>query len=144
MAITPLPDAPEPTDSTAQFNTKAFAWVAALDTFTTQANALEVNVENLKTSTDTNVALAQSAANSSAISAEQSASFAAQSESFVGDASTFATSAAVSAAAAQSAVGLPSLVNKNGYVLTVNAEGTGVDWQPAQSFGASETFVLSM
>ena len=40
MAITPLPPAPEPSDSTTEFNTKAFAWVASLDTFTTEANAL--------------------------------------------------------------------------------------------------------
>ena len=40
MAITPLPPAPEPTDSTAQFNSKAFAWVGAIDQFTTEANAL--------------------------------------------------------------------------------------------------------
>ena len=40
MAITPLPPAPEPSDSTSEFNTKAFAWVASLDTFTTEANAL--------------------------------------------------------------------------------------------------------
>lgn len=42
MSITPLPSAPQPTDSTSEFNTKAFAWVAALDTFTTEANALAV------------------------------------------------------------------------------------------------------
>lgn len=42
MAITPLPPAPEPTDSTAQFNSKAFAWVGSLDQFTTETNALAV------------------------------------------------------------------------------------------------------
>lgn len=45
MSITPLPSAPQPTDSTATFNTKAFAWVAALDTFTTETNALAVAVD---------------------------------------------------------------------------------------------------
>lgn len=45
MAITPLPSAPLPTDTTAQFNTKAFAWVAALDSFTTEANALASAVD---------------------------------------------------------------------------------------------------
>lgn len=44
MAITPLPSPPAPTDSTSEFNTKAFAWVAALDTFTTEANALQTDV----------------------------------------------------------------------------------------------------
>ena len=45
MAITPLPPAPEPTDSTAEFNTKAFAWVASLDNFTTEANALATGAD---------------------------------------------------------------------------------------------------
>lgn len=40
MSITPLPPAPAVTDTTAEFNTKAFNWVAALDTFTTETNAV--------------------------------------------------------------------------------------------------------
>lgn len=39
MSITPLPTPPQPTDTTAEFNTKAFAWVAALDTFVDETNA---------------------------------------------------------------------------------------------------------
>lgn len=46
MAITPLPDAPETTDTPQQFNTKAFAWVQSLDTFVTQANAQATEVNN--------------------------------------------------------------------------------------------------
>lgn len=46
MAITPLPSAPLPTDTPAQFNTKAFAWVAALDDWTTEANALAVDAND--------------------------------------------------------------------------------------------------
>jgi hypothetical protein len=42
MAITPLPPAPQVTDDTATFNTKAFAWVDSIDDFTTEANALAV------------------------------------------------------------------------------------------------------
>lgn len=45
MSITPLPAAPQPTDSTAEFNTKSFAWVAALENFVTEANALAAAVE---------------------------------------------------------------------------------------------------
>lgn len=45
MAITPLPPAPLPTDSTSQFNTKAFAFVGALDNFVTETNALAVEVD---------------------------------------------------------------------------------------------------
>jgi len=45
MAITPLPPAPLPTDSTSEFNSKAFALVAALDPFVTQTNATAVEVD---------------------------------------------------------------------------------------------------
>lgn len=40
MTITALPTAPQATDTQAVFNTRAFAWVAALNTFVTEANAL--------------------------------------------------------------------------------------------------------
>lgn len=43
MIITALPSAPLPTDNTATFNSKAFALVAALNTFVTEANALGVD-----------------------------------------------------------------------------------------------------
>jgi hypothetical protein len=45
MTITSLPSAPQPTDSTSEFNTKAFAWVAALDDWTDEVNALGVQVD---------------------------------------------------------------------------------------------------
>jgi len=45
MSITPLPTAPAVTDTTSEFNTKAFNWVAALSTFTTEANAQAVAVD---------------------------------------------------------------------------------------------------
>lgn len=44
MPIDALPTAPQPTDTRADFSTKAFALAAALDPFRTQANALEANV----------------------------------------------------------------------------------------------------
>lgn len=40
--ITPLPPAPLPTDSPSSFNAKAFVWVAALDQFIRELNALIV------------------------------------------------------------------------------------------------------
>jgi hypothetical protein len=46
MAITPLPAAPETTDTPQQFNTKAFAWVQSLDTFVTEANAQATTVNS--------------------------------------------------------------------------------------------------
>lgn len=62
MAITPLPSPPEPTDSTSQFNTKAFAWVVALDTWTIEANALEANVNALESATASSASQAESSA----------------------------------------------------------------------------------
>ena len=46
MAITPLPAAPETTDTPQQFNTKAFAWVQSLDTFVTEANTQATTVNS--------------------------------------------------------------------------------------------------
>ena len=46
MSITPLPTAPAVTDTTSEFNTKAFNWVAALDTFTTETNAIAEQVSD--------------------------------------------------------------------------------------------------
>lgn len=46
MTITALPASPLPTDSASDFNSKAFTWVAALDGFTTEANALAVAVNS--------------------------------------------------------------------------------------------------
>lgn len=48
MPITALPAAPSPTDDRATFSLKSFAHVAALADFTTEANALEVNVNALE------------------------------------------------------------------------------------------------
>lgn len=45
MPISALPPAPQPTDTQAQFNTKAFNLVAALATFVTQTNAVETAVD---------------------------------------------------------------------------------------------------
>jgi hypothetical protein len=46
MAITPLPPAPLPTDTQADFNTKAFDLVASLSTFVTETNALAGDVSD--------------------------------------------------------------------------------------------------
>ena len=45
MTITALPPAPLITDNASTFNTKAFAFAGALDTFRTEANALEAAVD---------------------------------------------------------------------------------------------------
>lgn len=89
MAITPLPSPPQPTDTTAQFNSKAFAWVAALGTFVTEANATEAAVD-------------ADAATATAKAAEASAS-AATATTKAAEASTSATAAASAKTAAESA-----------------------------------------
>ena len=63
MAITPLPPAPLPTDSTAEFNSKAFALVAALDPFVTQTNATAVEVDADKTTATSAASTATTGAN---------------------------------------------------------------------------------
>lgn len=68
MTISALPSAPLPTDNTATFNTKAFALVAALDGFVTQANALETNV-NEKEDSATAAAITAASASASAVAA---------------------------------------------------------------------------
>lgn len=45
MAITPLPPAPSPSDTQAQFNAKAFSFVAALPQFASEANATALAVD---------------------------------------------------------------------------------------------------
>jgi hypothetical protein len=62
MAITPLPPAPEPGDTPQQFNSKAFAFVDALDTFVTEANAQATTVNTNATTATTKAAEAAASA----------------------------------------------------------------------------------
>lgn len=72
MSITPLPTAPAVTDTTSEFNTKAFNWVAALDTFTTEANALAsaVDADATAAAADADAAEAAAIAATAAANAE--------------------------------------------------------------------------
>ncbi len=90
MAITPLPAAPETTDTPQQFNTKAFAWVQSLDTFVTEANAQATTVNSdassaaqsaidATTNGAAQVLLAEAEAQAAAASAAAAAASAAQS-----------------------------------------------------------------
>ena len=76
MAITPLPPAPLPTDSTAQFNTKAFEWVASLEDFVTETNATAVQTTASKESAALSATASANSATASANSASASATFA--------------------------------------------------------------------
>ena len=70
MPISALPPAPQPTDTQAQFNTKAFNLVAALNTFVTEANAVEA-------AADADAAAAAASAASAATQADNAATAAA-------------------------------------------------------------------
>lgn len=61
MPITALPPAPQPADDKATFNAKAFALLAALQTFVTEANAVETAVDADAAATSTDRGLAQTA-----------------------------------------------------------------------------------
>lgn len=70
MPITPLPEAPNKlTDTPRDFAEKADAWVAALDDFTTDANALEANVNSKEASAVAAAGDAADAADAAAASA---------------------------------------------------------------------------
>lgn len=112
MTITALPSAPQPNDTAATFNTKAFAFNSALATFVTEANALETNVNAKEASATTQAGNAATSAAAAATSA--------------GNAATSETNAAASASAASasaaSAVSAPGTSATSTTSLTV---GTG-------------------
>ena len=138
MTMTPLPVAPLPTDSTATFNSRAFALVAALGAFVTEANALEVTVDadasaantskNTAATSATNASTSATAAAASATSASTSATQAAQSAA---DALTSKNASALSATQAASSVSaqnIPSsLIGQRLKILKVNNAETGYD-----------------
>lgn len=68
MPITALPTPPQTTDP-ANFDARADAWVSALQNWTTQANALEANVDVMENTAIAQAALATSQANAAATSA---------------------------------------------------------------------------
>jgi hypothetical protein len=111
MAITPLPPAPLPTDTQAEFNTKAFDLVASLSTFVTETNALADDVS------DDAAAAAQSAIDATNNGAAQV--LLAQAE---------AQAAAASAAGAVAAANVTKWVSGTTY-----AEGDAV-WSPITFF----------
>lgn len=152
MTMTPLPVAPLPTDSTATFNSRAFALVAALGAFVTEANALEVAVDADASAANTsknNAATSSTSASASAGAAEASAALAntraagatasatsaltsaTQSAQSAADALTSknaAAQSAIQAASSVSAQNLPSvLLGQRLKILKVNNAETGYD-----------------
>ena len=120
MTMTALPTAPLPTDDTSTFNTRAFALVAALDTFVDEANALEEAVDANATS-----------AAADAASAESSALTATGSANFKGEWSTLT-----------GALAIPASVSHNGgvWVLKANLADVTTETPGVSSQWLSATF----
>lgn len=130
MTIDALPSAPLPTDNTATFNTKAFALVAALNNFVTQANAMEAAVDA--------DAVTSSAAATTATNASASAVAAAN---FKGEWSTLT-----------GALNIPASVSHNGVVWVLKANlanvttatpGVSSSWLPA-TFSTGKAIAMSI
>ena len=83
MAITPLPSAPQITDDTATFNSKAFAWVDSINDFTTEANALAVEVDADKTTATGAASTATTKASEASASADLAEDWATKTDAYV-------------------------------------------------------------
>lgn len=101
--ISTLPPAPQPTDDTSTFNTKAFALLAALATFVTETNAV---------AGETNTAAGNSAASAGTASVQAAAALASQ------------LAAAASANASAASAGATAWVSGTTYALGVRV------WSP--------------
>lgn len=131
--VSTLPPAPTRADAPADFTTKADAFVAALPPLVTEVN-LTVKGMNDQASyldqlkTDTIKATSDNAT-AAANSAKSSSDSAAASATSANQAAEFRDSAQTAAAAAQSSAGLPSISGKTDFMLSVNANGNGVEWR---------------
>lgn len=113
--ISAFPPAPQPTDTPAEFDVKAFAKVNADVAFVTQANALASNVYNNATAAFERTTIAQaaaSAASGSASAAAGSASAASGSASAAASSASTASSAASTASASLAAMQVMYLGSK--------------------------------
>ena len=128
MTMTPLPVAPLPTDSTTTFNSRAFALVAALGAFVTEANALEVTVDADASAANTSKNTAATSATNASASATAAAASATLATTKATSATTSATSASTSATqAAQSAA--DALTSKNAAALSATQAASSVSAQ---------------
>ncbi len=100
MTISALPPAPQPTDTQATFNTKAFALVAALDGFVTQANATGAAADAAAASAATQATTATTQAGIATTQATTATTQAGIATTKASEASASATAASASAAAA--------------------------------------------
>lgn len=131
MPITALPPAPLQTDTTAAFNTKAFALVSALNTFVTEANALEVAADADAASASVN---ASSAANS--------ASVASGSANFKGEWSTLTGALAIPASVSHS--GKVWILTASVANVAAEAPGVSTKWVVGGGVSTGKAAALSM
>jgi hypothetical protein len=117
---TPLPPAPDVDAGKAAFNNAANLFVPALPTFGTQLNAIAAWIEDRAEDIETAAGAVEDDATSAAASA-------AAAEGFKDDAE-------IAAAAAGAAAGLPAITGKPGYVLRVNLDADGVEFDLGASF----------
>lgn len=101
MPLTALPAPPLPTDTPADFNTKAFTLLNALPLFVTQTNALEAAVDADATTATTQAGIATTQANTATTQAGIATTQAGIATTGAGTATTKADEAVVSAAAAE-------------------------------------------
>lgn len=135
--ITQLPTPPNMQNDAGTFAEKADAFLGALPVFGSEMNSAAQFVDQQSTAAEAARAAAANsaeAASGSATSAGASAATATQQRK----------QAEIAAAAARSAVGMPSLTGNGSKRLAVNAAGTGVEWAPGgrqDVFTTSGTFV---
>lgn len=152
MAITKLPPAPTPTDTTAEFNAKSFAFVAALDGFVTEANALEALADNAAKSTAADaemtavasnaaVLAAKSAVADAAIASEKSALAVSAATTAASDAATASTDSAAAVSAAIEAVADAATASIAAKAAVSAAQATAAD--AARTSASSEAAISS-
>lgn len=118
MAITPLPPAPEPSDTQAQFNTKAFTFVAALDQFVTETNATAAAVNADAATATAQAAVATEQAAIATTKASEASASATQALNSANAAAASALEAAGLVEKYQGALAADPTLDKNGNPLT--------------------------
>jgi hypothetical protein len=140
MTITALPSPPLPTDTPADFNTKAFAFLGAMPAFVTETNAVASDVTTKQGTASTAATNAVNSATAAGNSATASANSATTASTQAGNASTSAGNALASAnAAAASAASITAQVevaihSATGKTTPVDADELGIT-DSAASFG---------
>lgn len=122
--ISPLPPAPNRSQSPAEFAARADDFATALPTFRDQT---QVAIDYIDYQLN-EVTSARTAAQTAATNAQNSASAAANSAA---NADTSFQDMQILAAAMQAAAGLPTMAGKAGHALVVNASANGVMWSAA-------------